>query len=69
MDKQPFDPNNIRIEDIFRAKEERRKERRKRLANLPFEEKIKLVEELQMVVSTFLKEQEERTIEDRKSKR
>ena len=69
MDKQPFDPNNIRIEDIFRAKEERRKERRKRLANLPFEEKIKLVEKLQMVVRTFLKEQEERTIEDRKSKR
>jgi hypothetical protein len=69
MDIKPFDPNNIRIEDIFRAKEERRNERRKRLANLPFEEKINLVEQLNTVVRTFLEKQEERTMEDRKSQR
>ena len=69
MDIKPFDPNNIRIEDIFRAKEERRNERRKRLANLPFEEKINLVEKVQAVVRTFLEKQEERTMEDRKSQR
>lgn len=69
MDNEAFDPNNIRIEDIFRAKEERRKEQRKRLANLPFEEKIKLVEKVQAVVRTFLEKQEERTMEDRKSQR
>ena len=69
MDKKAFDPNNFRIEDIFRAKEERRKEQRMRLASLPFEEKIKLVEKLQTVVRTFLEDQEERTIEDRESER
>jgi len=31
------------VEDLFRAKEERRK----RLANLPFEEKIEIVKKLQ----------------------
>ncbi len=69
MDNKPFDPNNIRIEDIFRAKEERKRKQRERLANLPFEEKIRLVEKLQAVTRTFLQEQEERITEDRKSKR
>lgn len=60
MDNDAFDPNNIRIEDIFRAKEERRKERQKRLANLSFEEKIEMVKGFQTVVRTILKGHEER---------
>jgi len=41
------DPDLVKttIEDLFRAK----KERRKRLANLPFEEKIEIVKKLQEV--------------------
>jgi hypothetical protein len=69
MDNKTFDPNNIRIEDIFRAKEERRKEQRERLVNLSFEEKIELVERFQKVVRTFLEEREQRTRDDRKSQR
>jgi hypothetical protein len=55
MDNKPFDPNNISIEEIFRAKEARRK----RLANLPFKEKIKIVERLQTVARTIRKSQED----------
>lgn len=40
-----FDPNNFRVEDLFRAKEERRQ----RLARLPFEEKIEILKRLQTV--------------------
>lgn len=39
---QPFDLTNMTREDLFRAKEERRK----RLANLSFEEKIAIVKKL-----------------------
>ena len=49
MTREPFDPNNIRREDIFRAKEERRKE----LAGLPFEKKIEIVKRFQTVVTDF----------------
>jgi hypothetical protein len=51
MSNATFDPNKIRVEDIFRAKEERRQ----RLAKLPFEEKIKIVKRLQTSVSAALK--------------
>jgi hypothetical protein len=66
MDKEPFDPDNIRIEDTFRAKEERRK----RLANLPFEEKIEIVKRLQTVARTIRKEREgQKTGENEESQR
>lgn len=39
---QPFDLTKMTREDLFRAKEQRRK----RLANLPFEEKIAIVKKL-----------------------
>lgn len=66
MDSKPFDPNNIRIEDIFRAKEERRK----MLAKLPFEEKIEIVKRLQTVARTIRKAREGQTTgENEKSKR
>lgn len=39
---QPFDLAKMTVEDLFRAKEDRRK----RLANLPFEQKIAIVKEL-----------------------
>ena len=45
MSSATFDPNNFRVEDLFRAKEERRED----LARLPFEEKIKIVKRLQTV--------------------
>jgi hypothetical protein len=51
MSNATFDPNKIRVEDIFRAKEERRQ----RLAKLPFEEKIKIVEKLQTSVAAAMK--------------
>ena len=43
MAAEEFDFTKITREDLFRAKEERRK----RLANLPFEEKIAIVKKLQ----------------------
>jgi hypothetical protein len=46
-----FDPNKFRVEDLFRAKEDRRQ----RLARLPFEEKIKIVQKLQTGVSAAMK--------------
>ncbi len=45
MSSEIFDPNKITVDDIFRAKEERRR----RLAKLPLEEKIKIVKRLQTV--------------------
>ena len=45
MSSQTFDPNKITVEDIFRGKEERRR----RLAILPFEEKIEILKRLQTV--------------------
>jgi len=51
MSSATFDPNKIRVEDLFRAKEERRQ----RLAKLPFEEKIKIVKKLQTGVSAAMK--------------
>lgn len=49
MDTHEFDLSKMTVEDLFRAKEARRK----RLANLPFEEKIKIVKELQEVSRTL----------------
>ena len=46
-----FDPNSFRVEELFKAKEERRQ----RLAKLPFEEKIKIVKRLQTGVSALMK--------------
>ena len=43
MQSKDFDLSKMTVEDLFRAK----KERRRRLANLPFEEKIKIVKKLQ----------------------
>jgi hypothetical protein len=50
MSSQQFDPNRITVEDIFRAKEERRR----RLAKLPLEEKVKIVERLKTVPATMM---------------
>ncbi len=51
MSSAPFDPNNFRVEDLFRAKEERRQH----LARLPLEEKIKIVKRLQTGVAAAMK--------------
>lgn len=51
MSSATFDPNKIKVDDLFRAKEERRE----RLARLPFEEKIKIVKKLQTGVSAAMK--------------
>ena len=45
MTTHDFDLSKMTVEDLFRAKEARRK----RLADLPFEEKIEIVKELQDV--------------------
>ena len=52
MTTKKFDPNNFKIEDLFEAKERRRKE----LARLPFEKKIEIVERLQSVVRQVRKQ-------------
>lgn len=51
MSSATFDPNKFSVEDLFRAKDERRQ----RLAKLPFEEKIKIVEKLQKGVAAAMK--------------
>lgn len=51
MSSQTFDPNKITVEDIFRGKEERRR----RLAKLPFEEKIEILKRLQSVPAKMAK--------------
>ena len=45
MESDEFDLSKMTVEDLFRAKDERRK----RLAKLPFEEKILIVKKLQLV--------------------
>jgi hypothetical protein len=49
MTTHDFDLSKMTVEDLFRAKEVRRK----RLADLPFEEKIKIVKQLQEVSRTL----------------
>ena len=43
MNTRDFDLSKMTVEDLFRAKDARRK----RLADLPFEEKIEIVKQLQ----------------------
>jgi hypothetical protein len=50
MATERFDPSRISNAEIFRAKEERRQ----RLAKLPFEEKIKIVERLRTVPAKMM---------------
>ncbi|MEP6913574.1 MAG: hypothetical protein ABI923_12515 [bacterium] len=45
MSREPFDPNTITVDGIFRAK----MARRQRLAKLPFEQKIEILKKLQEV--------------------
>jgi len=45
MESDDFDLSKMTVADLFRAKDERRK----RLAKLPFEEKIQIVKKLQGV--------------------
>jgi len=47
MKNEDFDLSKMTVEDLFRAK----KDRRQRLANLSFEEKIEIVKKLQSVSS------------------
>lgn len=45
MSNRPFNPKAFKVEDLFRAKEERRRH----LAKLPFEQKIEILRRLQQV--------------------
>jgi hypothetical protein len=45
MSNKEFDLSSMTVEDLFRAK----RERRQRLAKLPFEQKIEIVKRLQSV--------------------
>ena len=45
MSSKAFDLSKMTVEDLFRAKQERRQ----RLAQLPFEEKIEIVQKLNAV--------------------
>jgi hypothetical protein len=62
MENESFDLSKMTVEDLFRAK----KERRQRLADLPFEQKIEIVKRLQSVSRAARAAQEkERTIESK----
>ena len=52
MSSEPLDLRQMTVEDLFRAK----RERRKRLAALPFEEKIAIVKKLQSVSAAIMGE-------------
>ena len=49
MSRDTLDFSKMTIDDLFRAKEERRR----RLARLPFEQKIEIVKRLQSVARTI----------------
>jgi hypothetical protein len=51
MDNKSFDLSKMTVDDLFRAKTERRQ----RLAHRPFEEKIEIVKKLQSVSRTARK--------------
>ena len=55
MSDKIFDLSKMTVEDLFRAK----KERRQRLASLPFEQKIEIVKKLQSVSRTIRSETRE----------
>ena len=48
MENEDFDLSKMTVDDLFRAK----RERRQRLASLPFEQKIEIVKRLQSVSRT-----------------
>ena len=48
METEDFDLSKMTVDDLFRAKAERRR----RLASLPFEQKIEIVKKLQSVSRT-----------------
>jgi len=48
MSSETFDPSKVTVDDLFRAK----KERRQRQAQLPFDQKIAIVKKLQTVSRT-----------------
>lgn len=52
MSSETFDLSKMTLDDLFRAKEERRQ----RLARLPFEEKIKIVKKLQTATAAMVSE-------------
>src|SRR5215831_5389214 len=54
MSSHQFDPTKITVADIFRAKEERRR----RLAKLPFEEKIEILKRLKAVPAAIEKNEQ-----------
>jgi hypothetical protein len=52
MSEFDFDLSKMTVDDLFRRKDERRR----RLANLPFEKKIEIVKKLQSISREALKE-------------
>ena len=60
MTDEPFNPKKFKVEEIFRAKQRRRKE----LAKLPFEEKIEIVKRLQTVATEIKRQRESKDEEE-----
>jgi hypothetical protein len=56
MSEREFDLSKMTVDDLFRAKDERRQ----RLANLPFERKIEIVKKLQSISREALKEADQK---------
>lgn len=55
MSSKAFEPDKLTVEDLFRAKEQWRKEQ----AKLPFEMKIEIVKTLQSVATQMQKSNQE----------
>ena len=60
MSNSDFDLSKMTVEDLFRAKEERK---RRRLANLPFEKKMEIVEKLNAVWREALRDMDQKDAE------
>jgi hypothetical protein len=57
---EQFDASKMTIEQIFEARRRAKEERSQRLAELPFEKKIEIVQQFNEIVNSALKQDDER---------
>jgi len=65
--RQEIDWSKIRIPDVFEAKRRAKEERSRRLAELPFEKKIEIVQQFNEIVNSALKEDDDRRSAEQRS--
>ena len=57
---EQFDLSEMTVQDLFRLKEQRKSEQGRRLAKLPIEKKIEMVEKFNAIIREALREDEQR---------